>query len=574
MTTHSFDQGTCRTLGHPLSRAPDLGPARAFAAARATLLRHRDDPEAARREFKWPVLEAFNWVDDWFDLFARGNHAPALTVVRDGAEEIVLSWDELVERSRRVARYLEDHGVQRGDRILVMLGNVTALWETLLAAFRLGAVVIPATAQLTAEDVEDRIVRGQVRHMVADSAGAAKLRDPMRLVVRLAVGGASHFEPYQDALSAPARFQRKATQASDPLLLYFTSGTTSRPKLVLHTHASYPIGHLSTMFWLGLRPGDRHQNISSPGWGKHAWSSFFAPWNAGATVVVHEQARFSAQRAVEVLRSASVTSLCAPPTVWRMLMLGDLGQRPTALRELASAGEPLNPEVIAAVERAWAITIRDGYGQTETTALVGNPPGQVVKPGSMGRPLPGYRVVLLDSAGKEADDGELAIVLGESRPPSLMVGYLDDRARTDAALAGGYYRTGDEASRDADGYLHFVGRRDDVFKSSDYRISPFELESVLLEHAKVAEAAVVPSPDPVRLSVPKAFVTLRSGVEPGAAVAREIFAFCKQRLAPYKRVRRLEFGPLPKTISGKIRRTELRNREQSRSDTSGEFTID
>jgi acetyl-CoA synthetase len=328
------------------------------------------------------------------------------------------------------------------------------------------------------------------------------------------------------------------------------------------------------MFWLGLREGDRHQNISSPGWAKHAWSSFFAPWNAGASIVMHDQARFSAERTLEVLRAHRVNTLCAPPTVWRMMVLGALGARPIDLRELASAGEPLNPEVIDAVEKAWQITIRDGYGQTETTALVGNAPGSVVKPGSMGRVLPGHHVVLLDADGVESNEGEVSLVLGEKRPTSLMVGYIDDPERTSAVMAGGYYRTGDEALRDADGYIHFIGRRDDVFKSSDYRISPFELESALLEHEAVAEAAVVPSPDPVRLAVPKAFVTLRPGVEPNADVARDILAFCKQRLAPYKRIRRLEFMTLPKTISGKIRRVELRNREKTRSDTTREFTSD
>ncbi|HTV17602.1 MAG TPA: AMP-binding protein [Polyangiaceae bacterium] len=549
-------------------------PSQAFSEARELLLRHRGDAEGAWREFAWPELDAFNWVDDWFDRFGAGNHSPALTIVREGDPAVVLSWDALVERSRRVARYLRDHSVQRGDRVLVMLGNVTALWETVLAAIRLGAVVIPATGQLTSDDVEDRIVRGQVRHMITDAAGAAKLRQPERLAVRLALGGAEHFAPYDQALAAPAALERTPTRASDPLLLYFTSGTTAQPKLVVHTHASYPVGHLSTMFWLGLREGDRHQNISSPGWAKHAWSSVFAPWNAGASIVMHDQVRFSAERAIALLHEQQVDTLCAPPTVWRMLILADLGARPTTLRELASAGEPLNPEVIDVVDRAWGITIRDGYGQTETTALVGNPPGAVIKPGSMGRALPGHRVVLLDAGGAEANEGELALVLDGRRPTSLMLGYEDDPERTRAAMADGYYRTGDEAMRDDEGYIHFVGRRDDVFKSSDYRISPFELESALLEHEAVAEAAVVPSPDPVRLAVPKAFVTLRPGVEPSAEVARDILAFCKQRLAPYKRIRRLEFMLLPKTISGKIRRVELRHREKTRADTSGEFSSD
>ncbi len=382
--------------------------------------------------------------------------------------------------------------------------------------------------------------------------------------MKLAVGGkAPGFAPFDDARAASGQIENAETRADDPLLLYFTSGTTAKPKLVLHTHASYPVGHLSTMYWLGLDEGDVHQNISSPGWAKHAWSCFFAPWNAGATVLVHDSARFSARRTIEVLHAEGVNTLCAPPTVWRMVALESLGERPSRLRGLASAGEPLNPEVIETIERAWGITIRDGYGQTETTALVGNAPGLTVKPGSMGKPLPGYDVVLLDGAGRECDEGEVALRL-TPRPLGLMRGYVDDPARTDRTMASGYYRTGDEARRDADGYVHFVGRGDDVFKSSDYRISPFEIESTLLEHDAVAEAAVVPSADPLRLFVPKAFIVLRPGVEENADTARSILEFCRANLAPYKRVRRVEFTSLPKTISGKIRRVELRNREAER----------
>ncbi len=368
------------------------------------------------------------------------------------------------------------------------------------------------------------------------------------------------------------------TSGGDPLLLYFTSGTTSKPKLVEHTHLSYPVGHLSTMYWLGLQPGDVHLNVSSPGWAKHAWSCFFAPWNAGATVLLFNYLRFDAARMLDVLREARVTTFCAPPTVWRMLVQQDLSRWQLSLRELVGAGEPLNPEVIEQVQRAWQITIRDGYGQTETTCQIGNPPGELVKPGSMGRPLPGYTVVLADpvtgerhpvevsdssAALEPGAEGEICLDLAD-RPVALMTGYADDDERNDAAMAGGLYHTGDVATMDADGYLTYVGRTDDVFKSSDYRISPFELESVLIEHPAVAEAAVVPSPDPVRLSVPKAYVVLAAGYQPDAGTARDIFRYCTEQLAPFKRIRRLEFAELPKTISGKIRRVELRGSEAAR----------
>ncbi len=540
-----------------------MTPTEAFERARAVLLDNRDDLERARAEFRWPVLDEFNWAWDWFDILAKKNNGTALVLVSETSGTTRTSFEELADRSTRLARWFSDHGVARGDRILVMLTNVQPLWETMLAAIKLGAVLIPATTQLTESDIDDRIERGNVRHMVTDTEGANKLRDPQRLVVRLAVGGATSFTPYEEALSSPAKLERVATRADEPLLLYFTSGTTAKPKLVLHTHQSYPVGHLSTMYWLGLRQGDIHQNISSPGWAKHAWSSFFAPWNAGATILVHDAPRFVPSRTLEVLREHDVNVLCAPPTVWRMLILESLGEKPASLRELASAGEPLNPEVIETVRAAWGITIRDGYGQTETTAQVGNPPGFAVELGSMGKPLPGYDVVLLDHAGHETDEGEVALELSP-RPTGLMGGYQDDDERTTAVMAGGYYRTGDEARRDDKGYIHFVGRGDDVFKSSDYRISPFELESVLLEHDMVAEAAVVPSPDPVRLSVPKAFIVVKPGVPETKETARAIFDFCTAILAPYKRVRRLEFSALPKTISGKIRRVDLRKREAAR----------
>ncbi|HYN38472.1 MAG TPA: AMP-binding protein, partial [Rhodospirillales bacterium] len=389
---------------------------------------------------------------------------------------------------------------------------------------------------------------------------------------RISVGGAvPGWTAFDDGYSADAAFTPDApTPATDPILLYFTSGTTSKPKLVEHSHQSYPVGHLSTMYWLGLREGDVHLNISSAGWAKHAWSCFFAPWNAGATVFIFNYARFNARAVLDTVARCGVTTLCAPPTVWRLFIQEDLASFPVKLREVIGAGEPLNPEIIEQVRKAWGLTLRDGYGQTETTAQIGNSPGQKLKPGSMGRPLPGYRVALLDPDGNEAEEGEIALSL-DPRPTGLMLGYKDDPAKTAEVTAGGWYRTGDVAARDADGYITYVGRTDDVFKASDYRISPFELESVLIEHPAVAEAAVVPSPDPLRLAVPKAVVALVAGREPSRELAADILRFARGRLAPYKRIRRLEFAELPKTISGKIRRVELRRIEEEarRSDARG-----
>jgi acetyl-CoA synthetase len=543
-----------------------MGAAQPFLDARAFLLARRERYDEAFRDFRWPVLDRFNWALDWFDAYARGNDRPALWLVSDGAPHVRLSFAELSERSNRLANRLRALGARRGDRLLLMIPNAAPLWETLLAAMKLGLVLVPTTTQLSRADLADRMTRGAIRHVVTDAEGARKLAAVPGDYTRLSIGDpVPGWLRYDDAYAEAGTFVPDGdTRAVDPLLLYFTSGTTAQPKLVLHTHQSYPVGHLSTMYWIGLREGDVHWNISSPGWAKHAWSSTFAPWNAGATVFGYHYERFDPRRVLDTIVRAGVTTLCAPPTVWRMLVGEDLARWPVALRELAGAGEPLNPEVIERVRRAWGITIRDGYGQTETTAQVGNPPGQRVKPGSMGRPLPGYRIGLLDEEGRESDEGEIALCL-DPPPLGLMAGYLGDEARASEATRDGWYHTGDVARRDEDGYITYVGRADDVFKSSDYRISPFELESALVEHPDVAEAAVVPCPDPVRLSVPKAFLLLRGDAPPSRETALAVFRFVRERLAPYKRVRRLEFGELPKTISGKIRRVELRTLEIRRA---------
>jgi acetyl-CoA synthetase len=552
-----------------------------FREARDLLLRYRDDYASAKREFTWPRLGRFNWALDWFDVIAAEHpQRDALRIVTDGGSGGEwgggrgFGYAELAARSNQVANWLRGLGVRRGDRVLLMLGNIAPLWEVILAAIKLGAVMIPATTLLGQDDIADRIGRGAVRHVITESGQTTKFRVSggwTPIAVGEPVDG---WQSYADAAGAPSAFEPDGvTQATDPLLLYFTSGTTAQPKLVEHTHASYPAGHLSTMYWLGLQPGDVHLNISSPGWAKHAWSNVFAPWNAGATAFVLGHERFSVDALFTAIPACGISTLCAPPTVWRMLIQADLGGCDTAsLRECISAGEPLNPEVIEQVRRAWGITVRDGYGQTETTAQIGNTPGQQVRPGSMGRPLPGYTVTLIDPVtGEHGREGEICLPLDPAagRPAGLMTGYRDDPQRAAEAMHDGFYHTGDVATMDADGYITYVGRTDDVFKASDYRISPFELESVLIEHESVAEAAVVPSPDPVRLAVPKAYVVLTAGAEPSAPLARSILAFARERLAPYKRVRRLEFADLPKTISGKIRRVELRQQEHQRHTSTG-----
>jgi acetyl-CoA synthetase len=450
-----------------------------------------------------------------------------------------------------------------GDRIVLCLPNITAIWELMLAALKIGAVIVPTTTLATESDIRDRLSRSGARVVVTDQSAIDRIPAEAQ-VKRILVGGpTAGWISYEMAMEEARGYQAVHTQASDPFLLYFTSGTTAKAKLVLHTHQSYPVGHLSTMFWIGIQESDIHQNISSPGWAKHAWSCFFAPWNAGATTFVYDAPRFHADNVLRTLDEVRVTTLCAPPTVWRLIILEKLGGKPRALRELASAGEPLNPEVIEQVEKAWGLVIRDGYGQTETTALIGNSPGQPVKPGSMGRPLPGYQIAVVDLQDKECPEGEVAVRL-DPRPTGLMTGYMDDPDRTQAMMQNGLYHTGDQATLDGDGFFFFAGRGDDVFKCSDYRISPFELESVLMEHPLVAEVAIVPSPDQVRTNVPKAFVTTVPDARPSEEIAREILFFAKEKLAAYNRVRKLEFHELPKTISGKIRRAELRKMEAQR----------
>lgn len=543
----------------------------AFQEARAFLLKHRSDYDTAVKGFRWPDPVPFNWALDWFDAELAGNadskDRAALWIV-DGAsgKETKLSFQTLSRRSNQVANFLRARGLKRGDHLLLLLGNVAPLWETMLACIKLGVVVIPATTLLTPDELRDRLDRGRAKAVVAaqDQVGKFASLGADRLV-RIVVGASSTYEgwlPFEKAAEFPDAFgPDAATNADDPMLLYFTSGTTAKPKLVRHSQRSYPVGALSTMYWLGLQPGDVHLNISSPGWAKHAWSCFFAPWNAGATVFVVNQPRFDAKGLLATIGRCGVTTLCAPPTVWRLFIQEKLSDYKVSLREVCGAGEPLNPEVIDQVQAAWGLTIRDGYGQTETTALAGNSPGQKVKVGSMGRPLPGYHVAITDNDGHPTKEGEVTLVLGAHRPAGLMQGYQGDDGRLSGA-DGDVYRSGDVVFVDDEGYLTFVGRSDDVFKSSDYRISPFELESVLLEHEAVAEAAVIPSPDPIRLAIPKAYVLLVGGVECCPDTALSVFRHLHTRLAPFKRIRKIEIvTELPKTISGKIRRVQLRRLE-------------
>ena len=558
----------------------DNAASTAFFAARDRLLELAADPARARAEFTWPdVGPDFNWAHDVFDVIAAGNDATALWIAEADGTEIKRSFAEMKRRSDQVAHWMLAQGARKGDVAMLMLGNRYELWEIMLAALKIGVVILPTSVVLGAAELIDRVDRGRVKWVFAAPEDAVKFAQVPGSYRGVVVGfdaaardqRAALYDwlDFGEARSSSVASVPKRTRSDDTSLIYFTSGTTSLPKIVEHSHTSYPLGHLSTMAWIGVRPGDVHSVVSAPGWGKHAWSSFFSPWNVGATIFVLNYARFDAAHFVSELDRAGVNTFCAPPTVWRMLIQHQLDRKPAALRELLSAGEPLNPEVIARIREWWGIEIRDGYGQTETTALIGTMPGEAVVPGAMGRPLPGVAAVLADPlSGELVDEGEICLPLGAAaagagagRPVNLMPGYFGNAEATEKAMRGGYFHTGDVAQRDADGVLTFVGRTDDIFKSSDFKVSPFEVESALLEHPLVAEAAVVGAPDETRLNVTKAYVALAAGAAADADTAREVLAFARGAMPAYMRVRRIEFYELPKTASGKIRRVELRQRE-------------
>ncbi|MFO7689279.1 MAG: AMP-binding protein [Cryobacterium sp.] len=549
--------------------ATDLARSTAnYRAARDLLLRLRSDHAAASADFRWPdVGPNFNWATHWFDVIAAGNDRIALWIVEEDGSEQKITFAQMKQRSDRVAGWLLEVGVSPGDHVMLMLGNQVEIWESMLAIMKVGAVIMPTSEMLAPADLADRVDRGGVQHVIVNARDADKFVSISGSFTRIRVGDptpgtdAAGWLDYAESARAEPLTQTITVASEDPSLIYFTSGTTSKPKMVLHTQVSYPVGHLSTLYWLGLRPGDVHLAISSPGWGKHAWSLFFAPWIAEATVFVYNYSTFDAAALRDQLHRADVSTFCAPPTVWRMLIQSDVGDKPESLRELVSAGEPLNPEVIAQIDRAWGLTIRDGYGQTETTAIVGNAPGSELLAGSMGLPLPGVAIALLDPiTGQAGQEGEICVRLGAGAV-NLMHGYHGDPDRTRDATRDGYFRTGDVARRETNGYLTFIGRTDDVFKSSDYKVSPFEVESVLIEHPAVAEAAVVPAPDDTRLNITKAYVHLAAGWPPNRETALAVLRHARVGLPPYMRVRRVEFFELPKTNSGKIRRVELRARE-------------
>lgn len=532
------------------------------------------DYDATYASFRWDVPEYFNFARDTFDRWANDPEKLALWWVDEAGNEEKRTFRQIKEESERVCRVLQDQGVRRGEVVVVILPRLIEWWVVNLACLRAGIVVSPGTTQLTPKDLQFRCQTAEAVAVVTDDANAPKvdeIRASCPTLKSFIVVGEDRpgWTTYAAAVSAaPAGFPAADTKSSDPAILYFTSGTTGYPKMTLHTQASYPIGHYVTgYFWLDLTPEDLHWNLSDTGWAKAAWSSFFAPWICGAAIFVQHSARFDPQGTLALLQKYPVTTLCGAPTNYRMMVLQDLSAyKFPKLRHCVGAGEPLNPEVIEVWRKHTGLTIRDGYGQTETVLICGNFPPIEPRYGSMGKPSPGIDLAVIDENGAVLPpntEGDVAIRVKPVRPAAgLFREYWKDPGMTAAAHRGDWYVTGDRAYRDTDGYFWFVGRADDVILTSGYRIGPFEVESALIEHPAVAESAVVSSPDELRGEVVKAFVILSPGYTPSDELARELQEHVKKVTAPYKYPRKIEFvTSLPKTISGKIRRIELRQRE-------------
>ncbi len=558
-----------------------------FLKAREVLLNAKSYQEAVEN-FKWPVISKFNWALDYFDKIAEGNDKPALIFAHENGEEKTLSFKEMKARSNQVANFLRDLGLQKGDRVFMMMDASVEIHETILGIMKAGGSIIPGAALLSADDIEYRIDRGNVKFFIAHSKYAKKaLKSKPEILKKLKaliyVGEeldddmlADNIHSYKDVEKYNGDYKAPfITYSNDELFLFFTSGTTSKPKLVMHNHI-YPVGHLTTMYWINLQKGDIHLNISAPGWAKYAWSSFFAPWNAEASILSLYYSQFDTKFVLKMIEKYKATTLCAPFSVLKLLTLENLNDYNFSLREIVSAGEPLAPAVVKKIEDAVNVEIREGYGQTETTLLIANFKGEKRVLGSLGKPAPGYEIQLLDDTlekVKQGEDGEICVKTYPIRPLGLMNKY-DDEEKNKEMFKGCWYKTSDSAYQDKEGYFYFVGRTDDVFKSLDYRISPFEVESEIAVHSAVLEIAVVPTVDNRDRIVPKAFIVLKPDYQPTKETALDIFRFIRNKMAPYKRPRTLEFlNEFPKTVSAKVMRKDLKayDKELKEKQKRGEF---
>ena len=531
------------------------------------------DYDKTYQEFKLQVPEYFNFAGDILDNWAQDPDKLAMLWVDDNGNEVKKTFADIVKSSKKLANVLTGHGVKQGDIIMVVLPKNIEWWEIFTACIRMGAVISPGTTQLTSKDLKFRADRADAACIITNNEIAAKFDEiadecPNVKTKIVITAPRDKWLFYNTELEkASDRFETAKTKSDDHCIIYFTSGTTGYPKMAVHTHASYPIGHITTgKFWLDLQPDDMHWNISDTGWAKAAWSSYFGPWNCGAAQFIHYSDKFNPVQTLELLNKYPITTMCAAPTIYRILILHDINKyKFVSLCHCVGAGEPLNPEVIELWKKATGCTILNGYGQTETVLLCGNFPCIDTKFGSMGKPAPGIDLQVIDEHGNilpPNTEGDIAVRVKPNRPIGIFKEYWKEPDRTMSVNRGDWYLTGDRAYVDEDGYFWFIGRCDDVILTSGFRIGPFEVESALIEHPAVAESAVVSSPDKIRGEVVKAFITLIPGYTASDDLAKELQTHVKKITAPYKYPRKIEFvDALPKTISGKIRRIELRNAE-------------
>ncbi len=518
--------------------------------------------------FRWDVPADFNFARDVIDGLASEDRRGLLFVDAAG-KPAEYTFAQIAQQSQKWAAVLRDAGVDKGDRVLIVLPKIPAWLFAMLGLLRLGAVAIPGAEQLRAKDLLFRVNHAGATAAIAHIANAGEVdavaADSPDLQTYLLVGGTRDGWTATEPLVAAARpFAGRPTGSQDLAYIVYTSGTTKEPKGVVQRVAYTYAKRMAATFWFDCKPGDLVWCTAGTGWAKSLWSVLLGPWSCGSCIVLHEGG-FVPEARLDMIRDLGVTVLCQAPTEYRLeAKLADLGRRwqLPKLRHCVSAGEPLNPEVLALWKQAFGLTIYDGYGQTENTLLVANLPGMDVRPGSMGKPTPGHDIAIVDDDGNPVERGVVGNIALRGRPPSLFAGYYKNEAETAASRRGDWYLTGDRAQVDDDGYFWFVGRSDDVISSGAYRIGPFEVESALLEHPAVAESAVVGSPDPDRGNIVKAFVVLRPGHEPTSALISALQEHCKRVTAPYKYPREIEFvTELPKTRSGKIRRVELRQAE-------------
>ena len=534
--------------------------------------------------FRIDVPEYFNFGFDVIDAWANKdrNKLAMIWVNQDGVEEKFTFWD-LMRLSNQIVNIMIKYGVNKGDRVLIMLPRVPEWWTFTLALIKRGAVYCPAPTMLTPHDLKYRINIADIKMVITSQEHADKIDEIAKecpsLSCKIVIDGKRQgWISYPVELDFPAPVSTKIvslpgmkkTRSTDPLVIFFTSGTTGEPKMAVHDQ-SYALGHIVTArFWHDVRTNDLHFTLSDTGWAKSAWGKFYGQWIEGAAIFVYDiRSKFNPTEILPLIEKYGITTFCCPPTIYRMLILADLDKFDfTELRHCVSAGEPLNPEVIKAWKDATGLTIYEGYGQTETVLCIGTFPGMTPKFGSMGRPSPGWHIELHDDHGKQVglhEEGKIAIKL-DPYPIGLFREYLNNDEENKKSFVNGFYYTGDKAYKDEDGYYWFIGRDDDVIKASGYRIGPFEVESALIEHPAVLEAAVVGSPDDIRGLIVKAFVILKPGIKPSGPLIREIQNHVKKVTAPYKYPRAIEFvDSLPKTISGKIKRNELRDREMKKS---------